>query len=123
MEQEPAIQVFYNSACPVCDAGIRGQRERMAACQVQWVDVHARPGTVQALGAPLESVRERLHVIDAQGRLRVGADALAALWLATPGWRWLGRALGWWPVKPVARAAYNAFARLLYRWNRSRGHW
>ena len=123
MEQEPAIQVFYNSACPVCDAGIRGQRARMAACPVQWVDVHAQPQAVQAEGAPLEAVRERLHVVDAHGRVQVGADALVALWLATPGQRWLGRAAGWRPTRPLVRAAYNAFARLLYRWNRSRGNW
>lgn len=123
MEQEPAIQVFYNSACPVCDAGIRGQRERMAACQVQWVDVHAQPQAVQAVGAPLEAVRERLHVVDAQGRVQVGADALATLWLATPGQRWLGRMVAWAPIRPFARAVYNAFARILYGWNRRRSHW
>jgi len=33
------LKVFYNSACPVCDAGIRGQRERMAGCalDIQWI--------------------------------------------------------------------------------------
>lgn len=123
MEHEPAIQVFYNSACPVCDAGIRGQRERMAACAVQWVDVHAQPQAVQAVGAPLEAVRERLHVVDEQGRVQVGADALATLWLATPGQRWLGRVVRSRLVKPIAHAAYNVFARILYGWNRRRGNW
>lgn len=117
------IQVFYNSACPVCDAGIRKQRGRMVACQVDWVDIHANPHAVQAVAAPLEAVRERLHVIDAEGRAQVGSDALAALWLATPGQRWLGRLANFAPLRPVARAGYNVFARMLYRWNRLSGHW
>jgi predicted DCC family thiol-disulfide oxidoreductase YuxK len=123
MQPEPPIQVFYNSACPVCDAGIREQRTRMAVCRVNWVDVHEQPQAVQALAAPLETVRERLHVIDADGRLQVGADALATLWLATPGQRWLGRLTRFAPVRALARVAYNAFARMLYRWNRWRNHW
>ena len=120
---DSGIQVFYNSACPVCDAGIRRQRSRMAACRAEWVDVHAEPQAVQAVAAPLETVRERLHVIDAEGCVQVGADALAALWLATPGQRWLGHLARFAPFRPLARLAYNAFARMLYRWNRWRGHW
>lgn len=123
MKPQTDLQVFYNSACPVCDAGIRGQRGRMAHCQVQWVDVHAHPGAAGAVGAPLEAVRERLHVIDQNGQVRVGADALAELWLATPGQRWLGRLASFPAVRPLARIAYNLFARVLYRWNRRRGHW
>jgi predicted DCC family thiol-disulfide oxidoreductase YuxK len=123
MPSDSRIQVFYNSACPVCDAGIRGQRSRMMACRVDWVDVHLAPQAVQAVAAPLEAVRERLHLIDAQGRVLVGADALSALWLATPGQRWLGRLARFAPLRPLARVAYNVFARMLYRWNRQSGHW
>ena len=116
-----AATVYYNSACPVCDAGIRSQRERMQGCNVQWVDVHQNPQAAQALGLELEQVRERLHVQGADGQLHIGADALAALWSQSPGQRWLGaltRRLRW-----LSRPLYNAFARGLYRWNRRRDHW
>ncbi|MGH8588498.1 MAG: DUF393 domain-containing protein, partial [Gammaproteobacteria bacterium] len=36
-------KVYYNSACPVCNAGIKDQRRRMEACGIEgieWVDVH-----------------------------------------------------------------------------------
>ena len=26
-------------------------------------------------------------------------------------------------IKQLAHLAYNSFARILYRWNRARGHW
>lgn len=119
-------KVYYNSACPVCKAGIQGQRRRMEALgirDVEWVDVHTHPEAGSEVGVPLEQVRERLHVRNADGQLDVGAEAFTRLWAHTPGQRWLAW-LGQLPVlRPLMRWAYNAFARRLYRWNRTRGHW
>lgn len=115
------LTVYYNSACPVCDAGIRSQQQRQADTRIEWIDVHAQPQAVAALGSALEAVRERLHVRDANGRLHIGSDALATLWEHTPG---QGRLA--WLVRRTAllsRPAYVLFAQLLYRWNRWRGHW
>ncbi|MDM5180222.1 DUF393 domain-containing protein [Massilia sp. DJPM01] len=117
---EPAV-VYYNSACPVCDAGVRGQRERMRGCAIEWRDVHAEPELAAQLGIDIEQLRERLHVRDASGRMLSGDRAFAALWAATPGQRWLAplvRSMHW-----LAGPLYKLLARLLYRWNRRRGHW
>ncbi|MES2889067.1 MAG: DUF393 domain-containing protein [Pseudomonadota bacterium] len=113
--------VYYNSACPVCDAGIEAQRRRMPGVQVDWIDVHTQPESTEALGTSLASVRERLHLRDAQGQVHVGLDALAWLWAQTPRQRplaWLARRTAW-----LGRPAYRCLARWLYRWNRSQGHW
>ena len=113
--------VYFNSACPVCDAGICYQRARMDPAAVTFVDVHAHPELAQELGIELEALRERLHVRGADGKLAVGERAFAVLWAQTPGQGWLAwitRRSGW-----LAAPLYNTFARLLYRWNRRRGHW
>lgn len=118
--------VYYNGACPVCRAGIESQRRRMEACGVSdiaWIDVHAHPDAALEVGTSLEAVRERLHVRAADGHIDVGADAFARLWALTPGQRWGARLLRVPGVGPAARLAYDAFARLLYRWNRARKHW
>ncbi|WP_025041287.1 thiol-disulfide oxidoreductase DCC family protein [Nitrosospira briensis] len=119
-------KVYYNSACPVCNAGIKDQRKRMEACgikDIQWIDVHAHPEAVEEIGAPLEQVRERLHVRSADGKLSVGADAFARLWSQTPGQRWLAALLRLPVFRQLTQLAYNLFARLLYRWNRAKRHW
>lgn len=118
-------KVYYNSACPVCDAGIRCQRVKLDAygAQVEWIDVHAENRAVAEIGADLEFVRERLHVVDAQGELHVGADAITELMAATPRRHWAARLVRLPVVQQVARLAYNAFAAVLYRWNRWRSHW
>jgi predicted DCC family thiol-disulfide oxidoreductase YuxK len=120
------VKVFYNSACPVCNAGIEGQRRRMqtrGSCPVEWVDVHQNPRAVEELGAELEQVRERLYLKDESGQINVGVDAFTALFQRTRGQRWLGRLLRLPGLHLLARWGYNLFARALYRWNRWLKHW
>jgi predicted DCC family thiol-disulfide oxidoreductase YuxK len=119
-------KVYYNSACPVCNAGIKDQRQRMEACgikDIEWVDVHEHPEAVSEVGASLEQVRERLYVKDPNGQLNVGADAFTRLWSQTPGQRWLAKLFQLPVLRQFTRASYNIFARLLYRWNRAKRHW
>lgn len=119
-------KVFYNSACPVCNAGIKDQRRRMEACgnkDAEWVDVHNNPDAASEVGHSLEEVRERLHVKEDSGKLNIGIDAFICLWQQTPGQRWLAKFFQLPLIRPLSRLAYNGFARLLYAWNRALKHW
>ena len=43
--------VYYNSACPVCNAGICAMQERVASdTGIEWIDVHRNPEALDALG-------------------------------------------------------------------------
>jgi predicted DCC family thiol-disulfide oxidoreductase YuxK len=119
------MKVYYNSACPVCDAGISGQRARMGSCpiQVEWVDIHREAEAASEIGAQREFVRERLHVVDENGDLKIGAEAFEALWRHTPGQQRLARIVRLPVVRVVVRWAYNGFAAGLYAWNRAKGRW
>ena len=119
----PRAIVYYNSACPVCDAGVCAMRDRLPDDSVEWVDVHARPEVLAPLGLRLEDVRERLHLVDASGTQRIGADAIAGVLALSPRWRWLAGPMQWPGLRAIGAWLYNTFARQLYRWNRSRGHW
>ncbi|WP_292993724.1 DUF393 domain-containing protein [Nitrosomonas sp.] len=119
-------KVYYNSACPVCNAGIKDQRKRMQDCgvnNIEWVDVHNNPDAVSEVGSSLEQVRERLYVKDDKGQLNIGIDAFIQLWQQTPNQRWLARLFQLPVIRSLARLAYNGFAWLLYRWNRALKHW
>ncbi len=116
--------VYYNSACPVCNAGICAMQERTASDKgIEWIDVHRNPEVLDALGLQLEDVRERLHIADSEGRMRVGADAVAEALLRVPRWRAFAVLLRWWGMRSLAQVAYDFFAQQLYRWNRSKNHW
>ena len=119
------VSVYYNSACPVCKAGIGAERRRMEACNVdvEWIDIHRDPARLEAIGASQEFVRERLHVVDDAGVVHVGAAAIGTLWSQTPRLSALAAMLRMPVIRGVAGSAYNVFAAGLYRWNRWRGRW
>ncbi len=117
----PATTVYYNSACPVCDAGVCYQRERMQGSDVVFVDVHARPAVAQELGIDIERLRERLHARGPDGRMLEGERAFTLLWSQTPGQRWMAALAR--PLRWLTGPLYRLVARILYGWNRRRGHW
>jgi predicted DCC family thiol-disulfide oxidoreductase YuxK len=123
----PQLTVWYNTKCPVCNAGIDWQHNRLVraarAGAIEFRDINLEPDALSRFGARLEDVRRRLHAVDANGRLHVGADCAIAIWRATPGDVWLARLIGLPVVRPVARFVYDRFADLLYAWNRRAGHW
>jgi len=123
MNNKPLIKVFFNSACPVCNAGISSQKKKTIACKVEWKDVHLDHELVKELTADLEYVRERLHVIDESGQLKVGYDAFITLWNHSPNEKWKAKLSSLPVINQTLNIIYNIFAKLLYKWNRHKNHW
>lgn len=123
----PRLVVWYNTRCPVCDAGIDWQRNKLLAAvragTIAFHDINQEPDALARYGASLDDVRRRLHATDETGRLLVGADVATALWRATPGEGWIALLLGNPLILPLTRFAYDRFADLLFAWNRRKGHW
>ncbi|WP_404536975.1 thiol-disulfide oxidoreductase DCC family protein [Bradyrhizobium ottawaense] len=92
------LTVYYNTRCPVCDAGIDWQRNKLLALvragTVEFNDINEQPDALAHFGASLDDIRRRLHATDEAGRLIVGADVAIALWRLTPGEGWLAALLG-----------------------------
>lgn len=124
---QPQLTVWYNTRCPVCNAGVDWQKNRLVqavkAGRIAFRDINLEPDALAAHGAGLEDIRRRLHATDADGRLLVGADVAIAVWRATPGQGWLAALVGNPLILPVSRFVYDRFADLLYAWNLRKGHW
>lgn len=124
---QSTLTVWYNTRCPVCDAGINRRRGKLIAAVkagvIQFRDINLEPEALAAHGASLSDVRRRLHATDETGCLLVGADVAIAVWRLTPGEGWLASVLGHPVVRPVTRFTYDRFADLLYAWNRRKGRW
>jgi predicted DCC family thiol-disulfide oxidoreductase YuxK len=123
----PQLTVWYNTKCPVCNAGIDWQHNRLVRAAreglIEFRDINLEPEALSRFGAGIEDVRRRLHAVAADGRLHVGADCAIAILRATPGDAWLGKLLGLPVIVRITRVAYDRFADLLYAWNRRKGHW
>ncbi|WP_189556701.1 DCC1-like thiol-disulfide oxidoreductase family protein [Mesorhizobium sp. M4B.F.Ca.ET.089.01.1.1] len=124
---KPLLTVWYNTRCPVCDAGIGRQKRQLVevvkAGRIEFRDINLEPAALAGYGASLEDIRRRLHATDAEGRLLVGADVAIAVWRRTPGEGWLAALFGNPFLLPLTRLAYDRFADLLYAWNRRKGRW
>jgi predicted DCC family thiol-disulfide oxidoreductase YuxK len=125
--QTPSLTVWYNTKCPVCDAGITTQRNKLIGLvksgQVAFRDINLEPAALAHHGASVDDVRRRLHATDAQGRLITGADVAVALWRITPGQSTLATVVGSPIILPIARVVYDRFADVLFAWNKRKGHW
>jgi predicted DCC family thiol-disulfide oxidoreductase YuxK len=124
---QPRLTVWYNTRCPVCDAGIVRQRNKLRglvrARVIEFRDINEEPDALAAYSASLDDIRRRLHAVDSAGHLLVGADVAIAVWRMTPGEWWLATLLGNSVVRPLTRFAYNRFADVLWAWNRWKGRW
>jgi len=121
------LVVWYNTRCPVCDAGIDRQRNKLLdavrAGSISFSDINQQPDALAAYGASLDDVRRRLHATDESGRLIVGADVAIAVWRVTPGEAWLARLFGNPVMLPLTRFFYDRFADVLFAWNKRKGRW
>jgi predicted DCC family thiol-disulfide oxidoreductase YuxK len=123
----PKLTVWYNTKCPVCNAGIDWQHDRLVRAArsgaIDFRDINLEPDALAGFGLGVNDVRRRLHAVDGEHRLYAGIDCAIAIWLRTPEDIWVGRLLGLPVIRPVAGFAYDRFADVLYAWNRWRGRW
>ena len=121
------LTVWYNTKCPVCNAGIsRQQRKLRAAAKsgaIIFRDINLEPEALRTYGVGVDDVRRRLHATDPEGRLHVGADCAIEIWRRTPGDAWIARVVGLPVVKSIARVVYDRFADVLFAWNKRNGRW
>jgi len=106
-----AMIVYYDGSCPVCTAEIGHYARRVAAGEVRFEDVsQADADTGEDLARP--EAMARFHVRQEDGTLLSGAAGFAALWRATPGWRWLGQIARLPGVTTLLELAYRGFLPL-----------
>lgn len=120
--QKREAQVFYNSACPVCDWGIKLQRHRCHAI-INWQDLHGDNELCENLGVDIERARKYLHVLTGDGRQHVGIDAFIVLWRTSPSQGWMADLLSKPLLHHPAKIAYFLFANGLWAWNKLLCRW
>lgn len=121
------LTVWYNTKCPVCNAGIAWQQSRLVRAvrtgAIEFRDINLEPDALARFGAGVNDVRRRLHGVDGEGQFLAGIDCAIAIWQRTPGDRWLGRVVASPGIRQIAGFGYDRFADLLYAWNRWKGRW
>jgi len=105
---EPELTVYYDGSCPLCRREIAHYRRLRPREPVAWVDV-SEPQTPLGTDLSPGAAMARFHVRRPDGTLLSGGAAFARLWLAMPGWHWLGRLCRNRPMTVLLEAAYRTF--------------
>ncbi len=114
------LTVMFDGACPLCRREIGLYQSLTPLENVAWLDVSE--ATANLTPADQARYMARFHVRQKDGRLLSGAAAFVTLWLAMPGWRWLGRFSRLPGITPLLELAYRGFLHLrptLQRWMRA----
>lgn len=103
MEQ---LDVYYDGTCPLCIAltkkiGASPQRDAFALHPIQ----DALPPTIDRAAAERD-----VHVVDRQGRIHRGADAIAVILAHSPRWRWLATCMRMPGIRMMAQWGYRIVA-------------
>jgi predicted DCC family thiol-disulfide oxidoreductase YuxK len=106
------LTLFFDGACPICNAEMHLLRRRDSAGRLRFVDV-AAPGFVPPAGAALPAMLAQIHALTADGRWLVGVDTLRAT-SAAVGRRWLAALLSVPGTRALWARAYRGFARRRY---------
>ncbi len=122
-DEKDTLNVYFNSACPVCNAGINSQKNKSKACQIQWKDVHEDNLLVDELKENLSTVRKYLHVTDKNNQQYIGIDAFILLWKNSPKEQWKAQFFALPIVRHFSQFGYYIFANCLYVWNKLRKNW
>jgi predicted DCC family thiol-disulfide oxidoreductase YuxK len=76
----PKLTIWYNTKCPVCNRGIERQNRRLMRSvrsgAIAFRDINLEPEALVRFCAGIEDVRRRLHGVDSEDRLYLGADCV-----------------------------------------------
>jgi predicted DCC family thiol-disulfide oxidoreductase YuxK len=102
--------VYFDGACPLCTQEIDFYRVQQGGSEMRFVDVSTATENIDE-DLARHAAMQRFHVRNSDRRLLSGAAAFAALWIALPRFRILGKIVQLPLILPVAEAGYRAFLR------------
>ena len=125
LSKRRTLEVIYNSVCPVCDAGVCSFQKKVnpANGHYVWLDINSAPKRLADYGIGVDDVRLKLHAIDKSGELRVGIDAVTAIFAEVPRYKWLAVLARLPGLNILAKTLYDITAQVLYKWNQANGRW
>ena len=88
-KKNPSCKVFFDGSCPLCAREISLYSKLDKDDKIEWVDV-SQPEPATPVGITRERLLSRIHLLDSEGKLQIGASAFFFIWKKLPGWRWLG---------------------------------
>jgi predicted DCC family thiol-disulfide oxidoreductase YuxK len=106
----PTVTIFYDGRCHLCSREIAIFRRRVTDGRLDYVDISHSDFIASDHGLDADAVHRTMHVKLANGEIRTGVPALAAMWEQVPGFRWMAWLSRVRVLKPVFNLMYALFA-------------
>jgi predicted DCC family thiol-disulfide oxidoreductase YuxK len=108
------LTIYYESACPLCNAEIINLKSRNGAGLLRFIDVSA-PGFVPQLGGLTQrDLLGAIHAQRADGAVVKGVDVIGLAYNAV-GVQWIATLIRWPLLGAIAAASYRLLARIRRR--------
>ena len=111
MTPDLPLTLYVDRSCPLCAREVRWLERQADPTRLRLVDISAAGFDPAGLGVDLPQLRRRLHARSASGIWLTGVDATYWSWRLAGHGRWAAP-LGWRPLRPMLRLAYQAFSLL-----------
>ena len=103
-----SLTVYFDGACPLCQAEINHYRKQEGAGAICFVDVSRSEETL-AVDLSKQQAMKRFHVRANDGLLLSGAAAFVAVWSTLPRWRLAARLAALPGILKILEVAYRLF--------------
>ena len=104
------IHVYYDGKCGLCAREIAYYASIAPEGVFGWHDVTEDASGLDALGIDYVTGLKRLHAVDGEGTIHVGADAFILVWGQLGAWAYMARFGALPGIRQIAHWIYNAFA-------------
>ena len=122
IDKKEKIRVYYNSACPACDKGVKWQKGKTSSCDISWENIHKENQLVNEIDEEIETVRKYLH-LGCNNKVYTGINAFIKIWGNSPEEVWKAKLVSLPVIKQMSILTYFLFANLLYYCNRFFNRW
>ncbi len=109
------IIVFYDGNCNLCNSEINLYKRLDHKKTFNWVDINKKAVVLSNHNIDFEDSLMYLHVIDKNGKKKIGVDAFITIWNEFRYFKILSLLVGMAPLKKFSGLIYNLWAKRRFK--------
>ncbi len=108
--KDPAVTLFYDGGCPMCDAEIRYYKKIDIMQRMNFIDITDQSAVLPP-DLDMKTALSRFHVLTRDGKLLSGVLAFSEVWKQIPRWRWAGYVASQPVIRDIFEVGYKIFLK------------
>ena len=110
VDKNPAVTIFYDGACPMCEAEITLYKKMDTTQCMHFIDI-TDPSADLPIFLDKKIALSRFHVLTRDQRILSGVLAFSEVWKQLPRWRWAGFVASQPVIREILELGYKVFLK------------